>query len=237
MRIGVLQTNFIPWRGYFDFIDDCDVFVVYDIVQYTKNDWRNRNRIKTPQGPKWVSVPVTHDSLDQRIDETPIAERKDWPDKPVNQIRENYRKARFFDAYFPEIEAILRRGHDRLSALNRDLIGWACDKLSIETRFEDASAMDLPEDRNERLLAIMEWLGGTVYLSGAAADSYLDKDAYRARNLGLEYKVYDYPDYPQLHGDFEGAVTVLDLLFNTGPNARGYLKSRKANDVIVPPAS
>ncbi len=235
MRVGVLQSNFLPWRGYFDFIDDCDVFVVYDIVQYTKNDWRNRNRLKTPQGLKWISVPVAHERLDQSIAETRIAARPDWPDRALNQIRENYRKAPHFGALFPELEAILGAGHGRLSTLNRALIDWCCEKLDISTRLVDAGGYDLPEDRNARLLALMETLGGQTYLSGPAADSYLDKNAFARAGWRVEYKSYDYPPFPQLHGQFEGAASIVDLLFNTGGEARAFLKSRTPNPVVAEP--
>ena len=118
MLIGIIQSNYLPWRGYFDFIDDVDLFVIYDDMQYTKNDWRNRNRIKTPQGPAWVTIPIKQLSVNQLIQDTVIDYRKDWRRKHLASIYHNYHRCRGFDWIYPELKDVLQRDITKLSELN-----------------------------------------------------------------------------------------------------------------------
>ena len=232
-RVAILQSNYIPWRGYFDLIDGVDVFVIYDDVQYTKNDWRNRNRIKTPSGLRWLTVPVRHAFLGQAIDAVEIVDEQPWRRAHREALKANYGRAEFFDAMFPALADLLDTPRATLSELNRVLIRWVVDRLSIRTEIVDVRSLKGDGRRTERLLAIVGELGGDVYVSGPAAAAYLDLDAFRSAGIGLEYKSYDYEPYPQLWGAFEGAVTALDLLFNAGPHARDGLKSRSPNTRVV----
>ncbi len=228
-RVAILQSNYVPWRGYFDLMDDVDVFIVYDEVQYTKNDWRNRNRLKTRSGLTWLTVPVRRDGLDTRIDEARLDWTRDWTEKHRNQLAEAYREAPHWEPVASEFFGIIGKRHDRLSDLNLELMRWAAGRLGIAT--EIVRSTDLPGNggKTGRLVGLVRAVGGTSYLSGPAARSYLDPDAFARAGIGVEYKSYDYAPYPQLWGEFEGAVSVLDLLLNTGPEARRHLKSRTPN--------
>lgn len=232
MKVGIIQSNFIPWRGYFDFIDDVDLFIFYDDVQYSKNDWRNRNKLKTVNGAEWITVPVRSFSLSQLIQETPI-DYRGWGKKHKKQIIQWYAKARFFKQYCDELFAILEVKYETISELNVTLCRWIMKKLEISTLTRMSSEFLLNGSKTERLIDLLEKVGATIYVSGPAGRSYLDEKLFQEAGISLEYKNYDYPTYPQLWGDFVGEVSVLDLLFNTGPEARKYLKSTKPNEVVV----
>jgi hypothetical protein len=233
MKVGIIQSAYIPWRGYFDFIDSVDQFVFYDDVQYSKGSWRNRNKVKTAQGLRWLTVPVKY-RYPALICETQVDYTSRWQDHHHNVLSENYRTAPFCD----DASAILREGlryrHPTISALNIRLIELVCRYLKIGTRFVVSNALDIKAGKTERLIAVLQKLGATAYLSGPSAKDYLDESMFRAAHIRLEYKTYDYPDYQQLWGDFDGAVTVLDLIANCGPEARRYLTSRSPNEVAVP---
>jgi hypothetical protein len=232
VRVGIIQSNYIPWRGYFDFIDDCDVFILFDDVQYTSRDWRNRNKLKTREGTEWITVSVRQ-SRGQLIEEVPIDWSVDWPERHLNLLRENYRLAPFFDEVSNQFAEILSHRPERLSALNRALIEWGMQRLGIVTHLIDASTLAGRGQKTERLISLVEAVGGTVYLSGPSAGAYIEPKAFSSAGIALEYKSYDYPAYPQLWGTFEGLVSILDLLLNTGTDARYYLKSRTPNREFV----
>lgn len=226
MKVGVIQSNYIPWRGYFDLIDDVELFVFYDDVQYTKNDWRNRNRIKTPTGAQWLTVPVRHVHSAQLIHETRLEEGLPWRRKHLGSIEQAYRKAPHFDAYYPAFARLLSQPYANLAELNHALILWLMAQFGITTPIKHSRDYPLAGKRGDRLLALLEQAGATRYLSGPSASSYLDTAEFARHGIQVEYKTYDYAPYPQLWGAFAGNVTVLDLLFNTGPEARQHLKSR-----------
>lgn len=230
MRVGIIQSNYMPWRGYFDFIDDCDVFVFYDDVQYTHKDWRNRNRIKTNMGGLWLTVPVIHDRS-TLIEQAQIDYNRDWVSKHIRSITLNYRKAPHFDHYADEFFDILRSRPPNISVLNVALCRTIMRQLGITTEIRMSSEFGIAGDKFERPLKILKAMGATEYLSGPAARPYTDQNAFRAAGIDLLFKAYDYPDYPQLHGAFEPNVSVLDLLFNCGPASRSYLKSRLPNEI------
>lgn len=232
MKINIIQSNYIPWRGYFDFIDDMDLTIFYDDVQYTKNDWRNRNKLKTVNGVEWITVPVRSFSLSQLIQETPI-DYRGWVKKHKNQIIQWYAKACFFKQYREELFGILEVNYKTISELNVKLCQWIMQKLEINTPTRMSSEFVLNGSKTERLINLLTKIGATVYVSGPAGRNYLDEKLFKEAGIGLEYKVYDYPPYPQLWGGFIGEVTVLDLLFNVGPDARNYLKSQSPNQVVV----
>lgn len=226
MRIGMTQSNYIPWRGYFDFIDDCDVFVYYDDVQYTHRDWRNRNRIKTDRGPIWLSVPVIH-AQGTLIQDARIDYRTRWLDKHVRSLTLAYQRAPHFSGYAEEFFDLLHSLPETISELNVRACRWIMIQLGIHTQTRMSSEFGITGDKVERPLRIVQHLAATSYLAGPTAKPYTDAEGFRSAGITLEFKVYDYPEYPQLHGAFEPNVTVLDLLFNCGPDARLYLKSLK----------
>jgi hypothetical protein len=232
MKVSIIQSNYIPWRGYFDFIDDMDLTVFYDDVQYTKNDWRNRNKLKTVNGAEWITVPVHKLSLSQLIQETPI-DYRGWEKKHIKSIIQWYAKAHFFKDYSEELFAILEVKYATISELNITLCHWIMQKLEIDTPARMSSEFILHGSKTERLIDLLKQIGAVTYVSGPAGKGYLDERLFREAGIGLEYKSYDYPAYPQLWGEFISEVTVLDLLFNTGPEARNYLKSRSPNQLAV----
>lgn len=225
MKVGVIQSNYLPWRGYFDLIDDVDLFVFYDDVQYTKNDWRNRNRIKTSAGVKWLTVPVLHRSSDQLICETALDDTQPWRKKHLKSLAQWYQGTPFFSRYYPGLTEVMERPYPTISALNQALCRWLMDQFSITTRTCDSREFALSGKRGERLLGLLMQVGATQYLSGPSAKAYLDEAEFARHGIAVSYKAYDYAPYPQPWGAFAGDVTAIDLLFNVGPEARAFLKS------------
>jgi len=223
-RVGIIQSNYLPWKGYFDIIHDCDVFVFYDDVQFTKNDWRNRNRVKTPRGAGWLTIPVGTD-LGRRICDVRIADRA-WQTKHYKTLLQLYRKAAYFDRYRAFIDHVyLERSWDNLSELNQFLIrAIARDHLGICVEFRTSSELPGSGGRQERVLELCKAVDAEVYVSGPAAKAYLDTELFRRDGIDVVWKDYaGYPEYTQFHPPFEHGVTVLDLLFHAGPHAPAYI--------------
>ncbi len=225
MRVAVLQSNYIPWKGYFDIIHDVDTFVFYDDVQYTTNDWRNRNRIKTAQGVQWLTIPVGKHMHRLTCDvELPIDEL--WAHDHWRKIEVAYARAPFFANYRDYLRSLLLdRAWTNLSSLNQTMtIRIARDLLGISTRFDSSVSYNLQGVKSERLLNLLKQVGAREYVSGPAARNYLDEQAFQDAGIEVIWKDYSgYPQYVQLHGDFHHDVTVLDLLFHTGPDAAWHI--------------
>lgn len=225
-KVAILQSNYIPWKGYFDMIAAVDEFILYDDMQYTRRDWRNRNKIKTPQGLQWLTVPVkVKGRYHQTIRETEL-DGDDWQAEHWRSMISNYRRATCFDAVAVDLGPFyLERTYTHLSTLNRTLIDWVCSRLGIRTRVSDSADYQLVDGKTERLLDICLQAGADEYISGPAARGYLDESLFAAAGIGVSFFDYEgYPSYPQLWGPFEHGVTILDLLFNCGPEAPNYLR-------------
>jgi hypothetical protein len=224
MRVAVLQSNYIPWKGYFDIIHDVDLFVFYDDVQYTKGDWRNRNRIKTPRGVEWLTIPAgTRNG--RLICDVEIQDRA-WATTHWRRLVEHYRQAPYFERYRPYFEDVyLHRTWLNLSELNQFVIrGIASDLLGIQTTFADSRDYQPMGRKLDRLLDVIQKTGGDIYVSGPAARSYIVPSRFEEMGVELVWKDYsDYPQYPQFFEPFAHDVTILDLLFHTGPNASHYV--------------
>lgn len=233
MRVGIIQSNYIPWRGYFDFIDAVDLFVFHDDIQYTKGDWRNRNRIKTPNGARWLTVPVHYLKTTQLICESEIDFSKDWRSSHLNQFKTNYSGSPFLNKALRVLEEALAHTDHTISQLNIRLIKSICETLEITTPFAHSSDFDLEGTKTGRLIGLLRKVGADVYLSGPSARSYIDESLFRENDIGLEYKRYEYPEYPQLWGEFSGEVTVLDLIASKGAESKDYIKSLRADQVAV----
>ncbi len=219
----ILQSSYIPWKGYFDLIHDADVFVFYDDVQFTVRDWRTRNKIKTPQGLLWLSVPVGSDR-NRLICEVSITDPA-WQAKHWKTIEQNYRKCPYFEPYqsfFKEL--YLDHTWNNLSQLNQTFIRRiARDLLSIKTQYHDAREFNAQGHKQERLLDILTKLGATRYISGPAAKDYIEPQRFADAGIELAWKDYSgYPEYPQRFPPYEHGVSILDLLFNVGPDAPWY---------------
>lgn len=226
-RIAILQSNYIPWKGYFDIINMVDEFVIYDSVQYTKNDWRNRNLIKTAQGTKWLTVPVFNKNhYHQNIRETKIVDQK-WALKHWKSIYHAYSKAEHFADYTDSIERLYRNSnHQYLSDLNYDFIALINSFLGINTKLSWSHDFKESPDANEQLISICLEAGASKYISGPAAKGYLDEELFLESGIKVKWMDYnDYPEYKQLYPPFEHKVSILDLLFNCGAVAHRYMKS------------
>jgi len=226
-RIAISQSNYIPWKGYFDSINAVDVFVLYDDMQYTRRDWRNRNKIKTKDGAKWLTVPVeVKGKYFQKINETKISDAG-WGQDHWNSILHSYSKAPFFKEYKDIFETIyLGDKEEYLSKINYKFIKAVCDILGITTTILWSDQFQLLEERNERLIGICKELNGTDYYSGPAAKFYMDESLFEKNGIKVHWYDYSgYPVYNQLHGEFDHAVTILDLIFNEGPEATKFMKS------------
>lgn len=235
MRVGIVQPNYLPWRGYLDLVRQVDLFLLFDDVQYTRRDWRNRNRIKTAQGWNWLTVPVRHPGRDQRILEVEIAYEVDWQREHMAQIDAWYRKAPFYDLYRDELAELLDAGPRTLLELNRSITLWLMRILDIHTPVRLASELDAQGRKTDRLLDLLRKVGATAYLSGPAAKDYIEVDKFRDAGIGLEYKTYDYADYPQQWGPFQPGLSVIDLIMNVGNGAKEFVVSRSPNEEMLGP--
>jgi hypothetical protein len=224
--LAIIQSCYIPWKGYFDLINAADEFVLYDDVQYTTNDWRNRNRIKTPQGTQWLTIPIAR-RLGQRIDEARVADPR-WAAKHWRTLTQNYARAEWFGRYRALFEPIYEElaSEPLLSRINRRLLDAVCEELGITTPLRWSSEYEAAGEGSARVLALCLEVGATRYLSGPRGRDYIDEAAFADAGVEIEYVDYDgYHEYPQLHPPFDHHVTVLDLLFNVGPEAGRYLKT------------
>ena len=226
-KIAILQSNYIPWKGYFDLINMVDEFVLYDDMQYTRRDWRNRNKIKTPQGLKWLTIPVdVKGKYYQKINETLVSDAS-WSIKHWKTIAQFYSNAKFFKYYSELFEDFyMYNERQSLSSINAGLIGIINSILGIKTKITFSSDYALLGGKTEKLLGICKQSGADVYLSGPSAKEYFDDTLAEEMGIKVEWMDYSgYPEYCQLYDGFEHGVSVLDLIFNQGPSAIKFMKS------------
>lgn len=230
-RVGMVQSSYVPWKGFFDLIDRCDEFLLLDEAQYTRRDWRNRNKIKTAAGVQWLTIPVVvKGRYHQRIDEVEISDR-DWARTHLRTILQAYASAPYLEPHRPWLEdAYGRAGElERLSDVNRLFLTEACERLGIRTTIRWSTDYESRGTKTERLASLCEAAGATEYLSGPSARVYLDEERFAAAGIAVSYMDYaGYLEYSQPHPPFEHGVSVLDLLLCTGPDARRYLKPEEA---------
>ena len=226
MKVAILQSNYIPWKGYFDLINSAELFIFHDDLQYTKNDWRNRNKIKTPAGPKWLSIPCGTDEKRLICEVEPVDHK--WQRKHWQQILQNYSKAPNFKQYKEFFEEFyLGREWNNLSELNQYLVrAISKDFLGSTTEFADSRTYGLESRKAERVMELLQKVGATEYISGPAAQDYLDPQDFDDAGIKLTWMDYSgYPEYPQNFPPFKHNVSVIDLLFNVGADAPSYMKS------------
>lgn len=222
-RVAILQSSYIPWKGYFDLMRRVDEFILYDDAQFTKRDWRNRNQIKTKDGLLWLSIPVeVKGKFTQAVKDVCISDPS-WRDQHFKTIANAYARAPHFREYSACLEDLYRGATEpRLSDVNRRFIEGLATILGITTRLSWSMDYDLPEGRVERLVSLCRQAGATSYLSGPSAKAYIDQDAGLFAEAGIEVAYIDYsgyPEYPQLYPPFEHHVSVIDLILNAGPSA------------------
>jgi len=221
-RVAIIQSNYIPWKGYFDIIHDVDIFVFLDDVQMTKRDWRTRNKIKTPRGTEWLTVPVKG-GREQLIYEVEIVQ-DDWQKRHLRSIHTNYERTPFFKDYKPLLDWLYMTPHTNLSEFNRQTTDMICKILGIQTQLLCSVDLEVDGTKDDRLISICQKLGATLYLSGPAARDYIVEEKFQRAGIELVYKDYTgYPEYPQRFPPFEHAVSIIDVLFNCGPEAPYYI--------------
>ncbi len=224
--IIITQSNYIPWKGYFDQIAKTDEFVIYDDMQYTRRDWRNRNLIKTPSGLKWLTIPVSiKGKYLQKINETEISDAA-WPQQHLNLLKQNYKTATGYKEIISVIEDLYQGCTFKLlTEINEYFIKSISSILGINVNNHRSEKFILAEDRTERLVNICLDLKATDYYSGPAAQAYMDESKFKENSVNVHYFDYSgYIEYPQLFGKFEHHVSIIDLLFNVGWGAKKYLK-------------
>ncbi|MFH1453385.1 MAG: WbqC family protein [Armatimonadota bacterium] len=225
MRVVILQPGYIPWLGFFDQLAKSDTFVIYDDVQYDKNGWRNRNRIKTPQGSLWLTVPVlTKGKNSPSNREVMIDNKHMWQKKHISSIYQSYYKSPYFKDYFYRLESILLKDYEKLLDLNMDIIYLLADCLGIETKILFSSELGVEGEKGERVLDICKHLNAEEYLTGDSAKNYLDEGKFSENSIKLIYHNYLHPVYNQMHGEFIPYLSVMDLLFNHGRESLSILK-------------
>jgi hypothetical protein len=225
-KIAILQSNYIPWKGYFDLIAAVDEFILYDDMQYTRRDWRNRNQIKTPQSVQWLTIPVqVKGKYDQKIRET-LIDGCDWAALHWKTLVQNYRRAPHFEEIAVWLEPLYIANADtHISQLNRRFIETICRYLNIRTVISNSWDYQLHEGKTERLADLCQQAGGTEYISGPSARNYIEENIFAEMSIKLKWFDYaNYPSYPQLWGEFTHGVSILDLLFNCGKDAHHYMK-------------
>lgn len=237
MKAVVLQSGYMPWLGYFDMINQADVFVFLDDVQWTNTDWRNRNRVRTPQGWAWLTVPVKFEKshLEYYIKDVKIDNSQDWQKRHLDTIWACYKKSSYFTEVYPLFDNILSKKHTLVADLNYELIFKICNYIGVkETRFLFSQDMKIPEElkRTERLLGILNQIRGvTTYISGPAAKSYLEEAKFEEKSIKVEWHDYHHPYYNQntwRSNTFISHLSIIDLLFNHGKESFEILSCQKA---------
>lgn len=224
--VAIVQSNYIPWKGYFDLIRRSDEFILLDDVQYTRRDWRNRNLIKTRTGTQWLTIPVAsrgryHGTIRDMETSDPA-----WAERHMRTLRHAYARAPHFESVTAFLDGVYRRATDpHLSAINRLFLEAICGYLGISTPLTSSTPADAAAEPTERLVALCRRAGASVYLSGPSARAYLDESAFSRAGIAVTYMDYaGYPEYPQVHPPFVHGVSIVDLLFHTGPGAAEFLR-------------
>jgi len=228
VKVVILQPSYIPWRGYFHQILKADLFIFYDDVQYDKRGWRNRNQIKTSRGKTWLTIPVY--SHGAQTDHIPINQIKIVLDNSWNQdhwktLQLAYARAPFFPDYVSLLEEFYTRQDEFLADYTIDFTIALARALGINhTRFMRSSSLQADQAKTDRLIAVLKAVGADHYISGPSARDYIEEEKFRQAGIELEYMVYNYPEYPQLYPPYDPQVSILDLLFMTGPQALQYIQ-------------
>ncbi len=222
MIVFVHQPEYIPWLGFFDKLARCDIYVIYDDAQYQHGGFHNRNRIRTQQGWEWLTVPITH-GHPQTIKDVKISGSQ-WKNKQLNRLTYNYEKTKYFKEYFPVIKETVNSKHELLIGLNLHLIRTIAQLLNI--KFNMMRSSEFPyygKEKNEKLVSMCKFLGADTYLSGSGGRNYVNEVLFNQANIAVQWHSYEHPTYPQYYDGFQPNMSILDLLFNTGPKAKEIL--------------
>ena len=225
MRVTILQPSYLPWLGFFEQMTRSDKFVLLDDVQYTRRDWRNRNKVRVKEGWVWLTVPVQQKSrFSQSLLETRIDNSVSWRRKHLETLRQHYCKAPFFEKYFPRCQQVYEKDWTFLFDLCLETINLIKEEMGIETPLLRSSEMKPGGEKTERLVSICRELGATHYLSGESGSNYIAEEGFSSQGIELEYQNYEHPVYPQRYTGFVPHLSAIDLLFNCGEQSLGILK-------------
>lgn len=228
MKIAISQSNYIPWKGYFDMIATVDTFVLYDDMQYTRRDWRNRNKIVTPNGLIWLTIPVeVKGRYFQKINETKVA-GSDWATRHIKTLALNYKKSEYFERIFPMVEKWYHEAgqYELLTDINRMFLLYICEYLNIKTKIVSSSEYEIRGSKSDALISVLKQIPKSdTYVSGPSAKAYLDVDLFKQQGIKVEWIDYcGYAPYSQISNNFEHGVSILDMIFNLGSATVKYLK-------------
>lgn len=227
--VVIHQPDFLPWLGFFHRLLKADLFIALDHVQFvsgTARSWMHRDRIKTPAGPRWLSLSVQKAPLGTPIRDILLSPDPAWRTNNLNLLRESYRKAPYFDEVFPQLQRLYASNYTRLVDITLDAIGLICVMLDIRIERTLSSEMSPGGSSNEMLVALLRRSGATRYLSGTGARDYFDAAPFARAEIEVIWQDFTHPVYPQLHGGFEPMLSAIDMLFNCGAErSRELLRS------------
>ena len=224
--ISIRQPGYFPYLGFFKKIESVDTFVFLDDVQYTRSDWDNRNKIKTSDGSMWLTIPILNKSK-EFLNEVKIDNTQNWKYKHKSAIKFNYEDTPFFDLYWKDIELILDKSWEKLIDLNMELINYFITKLEINTKTVFSSELNINKTGSEKLLEICKDLQVDTYLSGEFGRNYLDIKLFQQENIKVIFEKFEHPTYDQTFDGFVQNMSIIDLLFNEGQNAKNILRNCK----------
>lgn len=229
MRVTIHQPQFMPWLGYLDKIDQADLFIMLDTVQFKKNEWQNRNRIRTAKGWQWLTVPVLQ-HFGQRIDEVLINPTAAWKDQHLRALEMHYARAPYRDRYLAQLRDLYSAPWNKLSDLNKAIVRWLLDAYGITTPVHSAADHAAREEPTSRLIDLCRSVDATQYLAGPGAERYMDRPRFESSGVQLEMQVFQHPIYRQAYEPFEPNLSAVDLLFMQGPDALTTLRQTRPMD-------
>lgn len=216
MILTAHQPSYLPWLGYFDKIIHSDVFIYLDTVQLEKNSYSYRNKIKTPQGSTWLTIPLKmkgHTS--NLIQDVLIDNSQQWKKKHLKNIFFNYKKSSFFNELYPKIEKLYQQDFDLFSDLTYQHLLFWIQELNIKTKIIKSSGLEINSKKSNLILDLCKEFNADKYISGALGKDYLDESGFKEENISIEYQDYQHPSYQQLNGSFISHMGIVDFWMNT----------------------
>jgi hypothetical protein len=225
--VCIHQPDFAPYLGFFHRVLLSDMFIVLDNVQFLRkgSGWHNRDKIKTPNGERWLTLSVEKGHTDRKINEVLLSQNSGWIERNLSLVWENYRKAPYFEIYFPTVERIYLAGHRKMVDLNTAFLNMFFEVFGLGVPRLLSSQIHVPGRSTQRLINLVKAVEGTHYLSGTGARTYLDVKLFAGTDIEVVWQKFKHPIYPQLHGAFISGLSSLDVLFNCGPQSRAILRS------------
>lgn len=226
MIIGIHKPQYMPWLGYFDKMARSDVFVLLDDVQFKKNEWQNRNQVKTAQGKQWLTVPVQY-HFPEKINEVKVNNQVNWQKKQQHTLEINYSKAKYYDQYTYILKDVLTSVWETIDKLNIFVVAKIAEALGIKTTIVRSSDLGIASLKTQRLIDICRKFNADTYIAGEGGEQYMETDLFDRQGIKVEFQQYKHPVYPQLYGEFISHLSIIDLLFNCGDKSLEILKGKK----------